>query len=58
VQGEGTHESAAELVAVEGDVEGAGCEAGFHGGGARAVKVNQRARTDKSEIQEQTTAKY
>ncbi len=31
VQGEGAHEAAAELLAVGGDVEGAGCELGLHG---------------------------
>jgi hypothetical protein len=51
VQGEGTHEAAAELIAVEGDVEGAGCEAGFHGlrRSCGEARINE---------QEQTKAKY
>jgi hypothetical protein len=51
VQGEGTHEAAAEFVAVEGDVEGAGCKAGFHGlrRSCGEARINE---------QEQAKAKY
>jgi hypothetical protein len=41
VQSEGAHEAATEPVAIEDDVESAGCKAGFHG----AALVSARSMT-------------